>query len=188
MEISATDVKNLRDATGAGMMEAKSALVEANGDMAKATEILKERGARIAATKTDRVAANGIVAQYIHGGGRIGVLVEVMVETDFVARDKNFETFAREIAVHIAGMSPKYTSEADVPADELAAHADKEAFFKEVVLLDQPFVKDPSKTVGQLITEQIASFKENIKIGKFCRLELGAPCCTVCDIKPLGEE
>jgi elongation factor Ts len=151
MEIKAEVVKQLRDLTGSGMMEAKQALVEASGDYDKAVEILKARGASIAAKKAERVAANGIVASYIHAGSKIGVLVEVMVETDFVARDEKFAAFAREIAVHIAGMDPKDNEE----------------------LLAQPFVKDPSKTVGDLLNEQIAFFKENIKVGRFVRMELG---------------
>lgn len=151
MEIKAELVKQLRDAAGSGMMEAKQALVEANGDYDKAVEILKARGASIAAKKAERVAANGVVASYIHGGNKIGVLVEVMVETDFVARDEKFIEFAREIAIHIAGMNP-------VDNDELMA---------------QPFVKDPSKTVADLLNEQIGFFKENIKIGRFVRMELG---------------
>lgn len=151
MEIKAEIVKKLRDITSSGMMEAKGALVEANGDYDKAVEILKARGAAIAAKKSERVAANGIVASYIHAGSKIGVLVEVMVETDFVARDEKFAAFAREIAVHIAGMDPKDNDE----------------------LLAQPFVKDPSKTVQDLLNEEISFFKENIKIGRFVRMELG---------------
>jgi len=165
MEISATDVKNLRDMTGAGMMEAKKALTEANGDVEKATALLRERGASIAASKSDRVAANGVIASYVHNS-RVGVIVEVMVETDFVARDEKFVMFADQIAMHIAGMSPKYVSADQVPAGENA---------KDVALLEQPFVLDPSKTVGDFVNEHVAIFKENIQIGHFARLELGAP-------------
>ena len=166
MEISATSVKQLRDMTGAGMMEAKKALTEANGDIDKAIEVLRARGAAIAASKSDRLATNGVVATYIHNGNRVGVLVEVLVETDFVARDPKFEEFAKQVAIHIAGMNPKYLS-ADQLSEEEKAHA------KDLVLLEQPFVLDPSKTVGQLLTEQVASFKENIQIGHFTRFELG---------------
>lgn len=156
MEIKAEVVKQLRDMTASGMMEAKQALSETGGDFDKAVELLKARGASIAAKKADRVAANGVVASYIHAGNKIGVLVEVMVETDFVARDEKFVAFARDIAVHIAGMDPKDNDE----------------------LLTQPFVKDPNKTVGDLLNEQIAFFKENIKIGRFVRMELGVvPTC-----------
>lgn len=166
MEISANDVKNLRDMTGAGMMEAKKALVEANGDVEKAVAVLRERGAAIAASKSDRVAANGVVTSYIHAGNKIGVLVEVLVETDFVARDERFVEFSKQIAVHIAGMNPKCVSADDLDESEKASARD-------LALLEQPFVLDPSKTVGQLVTEQIANFKENIKIGRFTRFELG---------------
>ncbi len=166
MQINATDVKKLRDLTGFGMMEVKRALEEAAGDVAKATEVLQARGAEIAASKSERVAANGVVASYIHTGSKVGVLVEVMVETDFVARDEKFVEFANQIAMHIAGMAPKCVS-----AEELAA--DEKAQAKELALLEQPFVLDNSKTVGQLLTEQIANFKENIQIGRFVRFELG---------------
>lgn len=173
MEIKADLVKKLRDLTTAGMMEAKQALTEAGGDFDKAVEILKARGAAIAAKKAERVAANGIVASYIHAGNRIGVLVEVLVETDFVARDGKFVAFARELAVHIAGMNPKYVLPEDVPEKELKEQDDKQAYLDEVVLVNQPFVKDPSKMVGDLLNEQIAYFKENIKVGRFVRMELG---------------
>ncbi len=151
MEIKADLVKQLRELTSAGMMEAKQALVEAAGDLEKAVELLRARGAAIAAKKAERVAANGVVASYIHGGDKIGVLVEVLVETDFVARDEKFVAFARDLAIHIAGMNP----------------ADNEE------LMSQPFVKDPSITVGDLLNQQVAFFKENIKIGRFVRMELG---------------
>lgn len=178
MEIKATDVKNLRDLTGAGMMEAKQALVEAGGDFDKATELLKARGAAIAAKKSERVAANGVVASYVHTGNKIGVLVEVNVETDFVARDEKFVAFARDIAVHVAGMSPKYVSADEVPAEELAGVNDRDAYIKEVCLLEQAFVKDQSQTVRQLVEAQVAHFKENIQISRFVRFELGVtPVC-----------
>jgi elongation factor Ts len=178
MEIKADLVKQLRDMTASGMMEAKQALVEAGGDFDKAVETLKSRGAAIAAKKSERVAANGVVTSYIHAGSKIGVLLEVMVETDFVARDEKFVAFARDVAVHIAGMNPKYVTAEEVPADELAEQSDQKAYLNEVVLLNQSFVKDSSKTVGDLLNEQIAFFKENIKIGRFVRLELGVvPTC-----------
>lgn len=173
MEIKADLVKKLRDLTAAGMMEAKQALTEAGGDFDKAVNILKARGAAIAAKKAERVATNGIIASYIHSGSKIGVLVEVLVETDFVARDERFGAFARELAVHIAGMNPKYVLPEDVPEKELKEQDDREAYLSEVVLVNQPFVKDSSKTVGDLLNEQIAHFKENIKIGRFVRMELG---------------
>lgn len=173
MEIKAIDVKNLRDLTGAGMMEAKQALAEANGDVEQAKEILRAKGATIAAKKADRTTANGVVASYVHTGNKIGVLVEVNVETDFVARDERFINFARDIAVHIAGMNPRYVSADEIPESELAEAEDKVAYAKEVCLLEQPFVKDQSKTVQQLVEEQIAHFKENIQVKRFVRFELG---------------
>lgn len=175
MEIKADQVKELREITSSGMMEAKNALVEAGGDMEKAKAILKERGAKIAEKKSDRAAANGVVATYIHTGNRIGVLVEVKVETDFVAKDDKFKEFANNLAMHIAGMSPKYVRVEDVPADELAAQSDSESYISEVVLLKQSYVKDPSLTVEDYLNEQVAHFKENIQIGHFVRFDLGGP-------------
>lgn len=165
MEINAQDVKTLRDVSGAGMMEAKKALVEAGGDMEKAKEVLRARGAEIAASKAERGTGNGVVASYIHNG-RVGVLVEVFVETDFVARDEKFVAFANQIALHIAGMKPEYLTEDEVPAE-------RKAEAKDIALMSQPFVLDSSKTIEALLNEQISSFKENIKIGRFARFELG---------------
>lgn len=173
MEVKAELVKKLRDLTAAGMMEAKQALMEAGGDFDKAVELLKARGAAIAAKKAERIATNGIVASYVHTGNKIGVLVEVLVETDFVARDEKFVAFAKDLAIHIAGMNPKYVLAEDVPAKKLKEQDDKDAYLNEVVLVNQPFVKDSSKTVGDLLNEQIAHFKENVKIGRFVRMELG---------------
>ncbi|MDD5606128.1 MAG: translation elongation factor Ts [Patescibacteria group bacterium] len=174
MEIKADQVKELRNLTNAGMMEAKSALQEAGGDMEKAKAILKERGASIAEKKAEREAANGVVAAYIHMGNKIGVLVEVKVETDFVAKDEKFKEFANNIAMHIAGMSPKYLREEDIPAGELSKQDDRAAYAKEVALLKQPYVKDQSRTVEDYVNEQIAHFKENIQIGSFARFDLGS--------------
>ncbi|MFH0905371.1 MAG: translation elongation factor Ts [bacterium] len=174
MNITAEEVKRLRDLTGAGMMEAKSALVETSGDFDAATEILKARGASIAAKKADRATANGVIASYIHIGNRIGVLVEVNVETDFVARDEKFVAFAKEVALHIAGMDPKYVSEGDIPTDVLKAQDNPATYIKETCLLNQLFVRDPSKTVADLLNEQIGNFKENITIRRFVRMQLGS--------------
>ena len=173
MDIKASIVKELRDMTNSGMMEAKKALVEAGGDMEKAKAILKKRGASIAEKKADRDASNGVVASYIHMGSRIGVLVEVKVETDFVAKDEKFKEFANNVAVHIAGMNPQYLTADDIPAEVLTAENDKDAFIKEVVLLKQPYVKDQSLTVEDYLNEQVAHFKENIQIGHFARFDLG---------------
>lgn len=169
MTITAEDVKKLRDMTGAGMMEAKSALTEANGDFDQAIAVLKSRGAAIAEKKADRVAANGVIATYVHTGSKLAVLVEVLVETDFVARDEKFVTFANQIAMHIAGMNPKYLNAEDV-SDE-----DKGENLGDIVLLKQPFLLDNSKTVEDVMNDMIAQFKENIKIGRFVRMEMGIP-------------
>lgn len=173
MEIKAAQVKELRDMTNSGMMEAKKALLEVDGDIEKAKAILKKRGASIADKKADRDASNGVVAAYIHTGNKIGVLVEIKVETDFVAKDEKFKEFANNIATHIAGMNPKYLRVDDIPADVLSGEADSRVYIKEVVLLKQPYVKDQSLTVEDYLNEQIAYFKENIQIGHFARFDLG---------------
>jgi len=175
MMIKATDVKKLRDLTGAGMMEAKSALQETGGDFDKAVQILKQKGAAIAAKKAQRGAINGVIASYVHTGNKIGVLIEVKVETDFVARDKKFIKFAQDLAMHVAGMAPKYIASNEIPADELNRQDDPDAYAKEICLLQQPYVKDQSKTVEDFLNEQISHFKENIKINRFVRFELGLP-------------
>ncbi|TCS82971.1 translation elongation factor Ts [Tepidibacillus fermentans] len=196
MEIKASAVKELREKTGAGMMDCKKALTEANGDMEKAIEILREKGIASAAKKAGRIAAEGIVESYIHGGGRIGVLVEVNCETDFVAKTNEFKTFVRDVAMHIAATNPKYIAREEVPQEEIekerqiltqqALNEGKpekivekmvegrlEKFYKEICLLEQPFVKDPDKTIDQLVKEQIAKIGENINIRRFVRFELG---------------
>ncbi|NLX64420.1 MAG: translation elongation factor Ts [Clostridiaceae bacterium] len=196
MEISASMVKELRERTGAGMMDCKKALVESNGDMEKAIEYLREKGIAKAAKKAGRLASEGIVDAYIHGGGRIGVLVEVNIETDFAAKNEEFRSFVRDIAMQIAAMNPTYVKREDVPADVIEkekeilkaqainegkpAHiAEKmvagrlEKFFNEVCLLEQPFIKDNDKTVQQVLQEKIAVIGENINIRRFVRYEMG---------------
>ena len=196
MAISAAQVKELREKTGAGMMDCKKALTEANGDMDKAIEILREKGLAAAAKKAGRVAAEGLVESYIHAGGRIGVLVEVNCETDFVAKTEEFRSFVRDIAMQIAAMNPKYVKRDEVPAEEVdkereilrtqALNEGKpehivekivegrlEKYFKEVCLLEQPFIKDGDKTIEQLVKEMIARIGENISIRRFVRFELG---------------
>ncbi|MFV9509827.1 translation elongation factor Ts [Tepidibacillus sp. LV47] len=196
MEIKASAVKELREKTGAGMMDCKKALTEANGDMEKAIEILREKGIASAAKKAGRIAAEGIIEAYIHGNGRIGVLVEVNCETDFVAKTNEFKTFVHDVAMHIAATNPKYISREEVPQEEIekerqiltqqALNEGKpekivekivegrlEKFYKEVCLLEQPFVKDPDKTIDQLVKEQIAKIGENINIRRFVRYEMG---------------
>jgi elongation factor Ts len=196
MAISAAEVKELREKTGAGMLDCKKALEEANGDMTRAAEILREKGLAAAAKKAGRIATEGVVESYIHGGGRIGVLVEVNCETDFVGKTDQFREFVRDIAMHIAASNPKYVRREEVPQEEL----DKEReilrtqalnegkpekvvekivegriskYFEENCLLEQPFVKDPDKTVQELLNEKISTIGENISIRRFARFELG---------------
>ncbi|SIS90191.1 translation elongation factor Ts [Alicyclobacillus vulcanalis] len=195
-EITAAMVKELRERTGAGMMDCKKALTEANGDMEQAIVILREKGLAQAAKKAGRIAAEGLVEAYIHGGGRIGVLVEVNCETDFVAKNEEFRTFVKDIAMHIAASNPQYVRREEVPQDVIEREreilraqtlnegkpenvVDKivegrlEKFFKENCLLEQPFVKDPDKTVDTLVKEKIATIGENISIRRFARFVVG---------------
>jgi len=187
-------VKQLRDATGAGMMECKGALTEAQGNLDGATTILRKRGLATATKKAGRTTNEGTIGHYIHMGGKIGVLVEVNCESDFVARTEDFQTLVREIAMHIAAASPQYVRREEVPADILERERsiyrdqvkDKPAqvidkivegklnsFFEQVCLLDQPSVRDPKVTVGQLVTQAIARMGENIAIPRFVRFKLG---------------
>jgi elongation factor Ts len=166
VEISSTAVKELREKTGAGVMDCKKALQEANGDFDRAVAVLRERGAMLLAKKLDREANQGIIDTYIHAGGRIGAMVELNCETDFVARTDDFRSLAHDIAMQVAAMSPKY-----VRPDEVAG-GDGEA---EHVLLTQPFIKDPKRTIEQLIHEGVAKLGENIQIRRFVRFEVGAP-------------
>ena len=196
MAISAQQVKNLREATGAGMMECKAALQEAGGDFEKATVVLRKKGLATAAKKAGRVASEGIVVSYLHPGGRIGVLIELNSETDFVAKTPEFWELAKDIAMHIAAMDPKYVRREDVPVGvidqekeiyrEKALVSGKPAividriiegqlnkFYSEICVYDQPFVKDDKITVGQLITDKIAKIKENISLRRFARFKVG---------------
>jgi len=193
---SAKLVKELREKTGAGMMDCKKALVENNNDIEKAIEFLREKGLSAASKKAGRVAAEGIVDSYIHLGGKIGVLVEVNCETDFVAKTDDFKAFVKDIAMHIAASNPQYLSKEDVPEDAvekersvLKAQALNEGkpehivekmvegrikkFYEEICLLNQPFVKDPDKTIEELLKEQIAKIGENVKIRRYARFQLG---------------
>ena len=195
-EITAALVKELRERTGAGMMDCKKALAATEGDMDKAIDFLREKGLAAAAKKAGRIAAEGLVESYIHGGGRIGVLVEVNCETDFVAKTDDFKNLVRDIAMHIAAANPSYLRREEVPTAELehekmvlseqARNEGKpekiiekmvsgriEKYYKEVCLLEQPFVKDPDKTISDLITESIAKIGENISIRRFTRYQLG---------------
>jgi len=195
-EISAAAVKELRERTGAGMMDCKKALVECNGDMEKAIDFLREKGLAAAAKKEGRIAAEGLVESYIHGGGRIGVLVEVNCETDFVARGEEFKQFVKDIAMQIAAAKPLYVNKEDVPADVLehekqilraqALNEGKpekiiekmvegriEKFYKEVCLMEQPFIRDPDIAIKDLVIQKIAKIGEKIAIRRFVRYELG---------------
>lgn len=194
--ITAEMVKELRERTGAGMMDCKKALNECNGNMDKAIDFLREKGLAAAAKKAGRVAAEGIVESYIHGGGRIGVLLELNCETDFVAKTEGFKALAKDIAMQIAAANPAYVSRTEVPASIIEhereilrvqalnegkpAHIVEkmidgrvEKYYKEVCLLEQPFIKDPDKTVTQLITESISKIGENIAVRRFTRYQLG---------------
>jgi len=196
MSVSAHAVKELRELTGAGMMDCKKALVETAGNMEKAVDYLREKGLAAAAKKSGRIASEGLVEAYIHGSGKIGVLVELNCETDFVAKNDAFKALARDIAMQIAAANPTYVSREQVPPDVvshekeiLKAQAMNEGkpakiiekmiegriekFYKEVCLLDQEFIKDNEKTVQQLITEAVAKIGENISLRRFVRYQLG---------------
>ncbi len=196
MEITAAQVKQLRDLTGAGMMECKAALTEAKGDMDEANTILRKRGLAQATKKAGRSTNEGLIGSYIHMGGKIGVLVEINCESDFVARTEDFQNMAREIAMHIAAASPLYVRREDVPADVLErersiyrAQMDGQnkppqviekivegklnSFYEQVCLLDQPSIRDPKVTIGQLVQSAIAKLGENIGVPRFVRFKLG---------------
>jgi elongation factor Ts len=199
-EITASAVKSLREKTGAGMVDCKNALVEANGDESQAVEILRKKGMATAGKKAGRVTAEGVVGSYIHMGGKVGVLVEINCESDFVARGDEFQQLVKDVAMHVAATDPRWTNRDEVPASELAKEREilmeqlkndpKNAskpedvlnkiiegklnkFYEDNVLVDQPFVKDPSKTIGELVAEKIASIKENITIRRFTRYKMG---------------
>lgn len=194
--ITAELVKQLRERTGAGMMDCKKALTETDGNMDKAIEFLREKGLAAAAKKAGRIAAEGLVDAYIHGNGRIGVLVEVNIETDFAAANEDFKQLVKDIAMQIAAAKPEYVKKEEVPTDVLEkemnilrAQARNEGkpekiiekmvegridkFYKEICLLEQPWIKDPDKTIKQLVTEKIATIGENISIRRFARFERG---------------
>jgi len=194
--ITAQIVNELRSRTGAGLMDCKKALVETDGDMDPAAEILRKKGAATRDKKAGRSASQGTVASYIHMGGRIGVLVEVNCESDFVAKNELFQNFARDIAMHIAAAAPRFITREEVPAEEIAKETEivkaqcegkpamaiekivagkLDKYYSEICLLDQPYVKDSTgkTTVNDLITEQITKTGENIKISRFSRFQIG---------------
>ncbi len=195
MEIKASDVKRLRELTGAGMMDAKQALQEAGGDFDKALENLRKQGKKIAVKKAERQASEGLIGVYLHANGKVAVMVEVKCETDFVARTDKFKQLANDIAMQIAAMSPAYLSPEDVPEEvkekereiyraeveqqgkpaeivEKIVEGKLNKFYSQVCLLKQQFIKDDSLTIEQLIEQNIAALGENIKIGKFVRFSL----------------
>lgn len=203
MSISASMVKELREQTGAGMMDCKKVLVEADGDMAKAAELLREKGLAGAAKKAGRIASEGVVVSYIHGG-RIGSIIEINSETDFVAKNDDFQSFAKDMAMQVAASNPKYVRREEVPAsvadeerevlirqamnenaekgmDEAKSKmiAEKKVegrmnkFYEQICLLEQPFIKDPNVTVQELLTNLVAKIGENIQIRRFERYEVG---------------
>lgn len=167
MEVTTDMVKALRGKTGAGVIDCRNALLESQGNIEKAHEILNERGIALAKKKVDRVAEQGTIETYVHLGGKIGVMVEINCETDFVARTEQFKELAHNIALQITAMSPLYISSEEIPAGE--TDIDR----KIACLLEQQFIKDPGKTIRDIITETIAKVGENIKIRRFARFELG---------------
>lgn len=194
--ITAQMVKELRDMTSAGMMDCKRALQETDGDVAKAVDVLRKKGLSQAAKRAGRETTEGVVSSYLHAGGKIGVMIELNCETDFVARTDEFQELCRDVAMHIAAVDPKFVSREEVTTD----HLDKEReifreqaiadgkpenivdrivegkigkYYSECVLLEQPFVKDPDKTIGDLVTERVATIGENIQVRRFVRYQLG---------------
>jgi elongation factor Ts len=196
MEISAAQVKQLRDQTGAGMMECKAALTEANGNMEEAVTLLRKRGLAQAAKRTGRATGQGAIGSYIHMGGKIGVLVEVNCETDFVARTDDFNNLVKDVAMHIAAASPRWVRREEVPAADVdkekaiyRAQMEKEgkpanvmekiiegklgSFYSQFVLLDQPYIRDDKMTVSQLVAQASAKTGENIQVSRFVRFRVG---------------
>ncbi len=195
MKITASMVKELREKTGAGMLDCKNALTDTQGNMDEAVKVLREKGLAAVAKKSGRIAAEGLVGSYIHGG-RIGVLVEINSETDFVAKTQEFKDFVKDISMQIAASNPLYVRREDIPEEEIQKEKDIlrsqalnegkpekivdkmvegriEKFYKETCLLDQPFIRDPDVTVNDLLTEKIAKIGENLNIRRFVRYEVG---------------
>ncbi len=196
MAATAAQVKELRDKTGAGMMDCKAALEESGGDVDKAVELLRKKGLAQAAKRAGRVAKDGMIGHYIHMGGKVGVLVEVNCETDFVARTPDFQTLAKEIAMHIAAASPLVVKREDLPTDQLEKEKEIyraqfagqnkpanviekivegkiESYYSQVCLMDQPSVRDPNVTIKQMVAAATAKTGENVTISRFVRFKLG---------------
>jgi len=207
MNISATQVKELREKTGAPMMDCKQALTEAKGDMEQAVVVLRKKGVSVAAKKATRVTSEGSVASYIHAGGKIGVLLEINCESDFVARTEDFKELVHDIAMHIAASDPKYIRKEDVTAEDFAREKDialaraiasgkppniaekmvegkMGKFYEEVCLLEQPFIKDQTITIAQLIAAKIGKLGENIAVRRFARFKVGDAGETIAISKP----
>jgi elongation factor Ts len=166
VDISVKAIRELREKTAAGIMDCKRALQQARGDPDRAEEILREQGTASAAKKAARETNQGLVESYIHNGGRIGAMVEVNCETDFVARTTEFQNLAHDLAMQVAAMSPRYIDVSDVPEGEQVVH-------QEACLLQQPFIKDPARSVQDLMNEAIGKLGENVKVGRFARLSIG---------------
>lgn len=196
MEVNATTVKELREKTGAGVMDCKKALAECSGDLEKAVDYLRRKGLAAAAKKMSRVAAEGLVGAYIHAGGKIGVMVELNCETDFVARTPEFQALLKDLAMQVAAANPRYVKREEVTAEELEREreiykrqaidsgkpekiADKivegkmDRFYSEVCLLEQAFIKDPDRKVGDLLQDAVARMGENIQVRRFMRYQVG---------------
>lgn len=196
MEISASQVKELRDKTGAGFMECKAALAESNGDLSEAITILRTKGQAKAEKRAGHSTSQGVIGHYIHQGGQVAVIVEVNCESDFVARTDDFQALVKEVAMHIAAASPTCVRREDVPADDIDNEktiyrkqfedSDKPApvidkivegkinsYYEQVVLLDQPSIRDPKTTIGAMITAAVAKLGENISIARFARFKVG---------------
>ncbi|OGE79095.1 MAG: translation elongation factor Ts [Candidatus Doudnabacteria bacterium RIFCSPHIGHO2_01_FULL_46_14] len=196
IKINSEQVKALREQTGAGVMDAKTALSESGGDVSAAVEVLRKKGVLKAGKKSDRATGQGLVESYIHGEGRIGVLLEINCETDFVARNQDFKALAHDLALHVAASNPLYVARENVPTDlvekeksiyreqivaeskpaniiEKIVEGKLEKYFQEICLLEQPFVKDPDITIKELVNQKIATIGENIQIRRFTRYVLG---------------
>ena len=176
--VTTSMVKDLRERTGAGIMDCKRALQDADGSLEKAADLLKQQGLAKAEKKAGRTASQGLVEVYVHAGGRIAAMVEINCETDFVARTPDFRQLARDVAMQVAAMSPKYISEDDVPAEEWEAlereHGDRKKAAEAVALLSQPFIKDPKSSIRDLVRAGIAKLGENVQVSRFARFEVGA--------------
>jgi elongation factor Ts len=196
VEVSASMVKDLREKTGAGMMDCKKALAETGGDFQKAVDHLRQKGLATAAKRAGKVASEGLIGSYVHAGGKIGVMIEVNCETDFVAKTDDFATFAKDLSMHVAAINPLYVQREEVPPDVLEREREiyrvqaratgkpekvlekivdgkLEKYYSEVCLLEQPFVKDPDVSVKDLLNSLIAKMGEKIEIRRFCRFQVG---------------